>query len=566
MKIFRRGVGLAGSTLGGLLVVAVATMPLPVRSQPPANSPESDPPRGSASVIDDVVVDFINEQIEKQWAENKITPSKPANDYEWLRRVHLDIAGRIPSIAEITAFQKRPAERRRREEIRYLLQNEDYARNWANIWTVWLVTRTTQPGTDRQRLRLYLEECFSINKRYDQMVTELLTASGRANENGPVNFLLSNFGVERVPNDKRMEEGQYEMHPATARVTRLFLGIQTQCTQCHDHPFIDSRKQASYWGVNAFFRQIERTPDLIEVRQRDSVGQYYTLRDNPEVNRDGGVFYEKRNGLLLRTSPTWLDGTRLVLTSEMNRRQELARFLIRDEMFAKAIVNRMWAHFMGRGFTNPVDDFGEHNPVSHPELLDGLARYFVAADYDLQRLITWITRSKPYHLTSIANDSNKKPDAEPYFARMLLKAMSPEQLVDSIFVTTNAERTRATKEERQKMYEEWLSDFTVNFGDDEGNERTFNGTVVQALLLMNGSKLNGAIRKQSGSTVAEVANLKPGQAIQRLYLAALTRPPTAAEAALANRLVSYNTTGDPANAYQDILWALLNSNEFILNH
>ncbi|MCS6976595.1 MAG: DUF1549 and DUF1553 domain-containing protein [Gemmatales bacterium] len=566
MRNFRRGLGLAGWVVAGVLVAVSALSPVPVRSEPPADTPNPDTPRGSASVIDDVVVNFINEQIEKQWAENKITPSKTASDYEWLRRVHLDIAGRIPTIAEITAFQKRPAEKRRREEIRYLLQSEDYARNWANIWTVWLVTRTTQPGTDRQRLRLWLEECFSVNKRYDQMVTELLTASGKANENGPVNFLLSNFGVERVPNDKRMEEGQYEMHPATARVTRLFLGIQTQCTQCHDHPFIDSRKQSSYWGVNAFFRQIERTPELIEVRQQDSVGQYYTLRDNPDVNRDGGVFYEKRNGLLLRTSPTWLDGTRLVLTSDMNRRQELARFLIRDEMFAKAIVNRMWAHFMGRGFTNPVDDFGEHNPVSHPELLDGLARYFIAADYDIQRLITWITRSKPYHLSSIANESNKKPDAEPYFARMLLKAMSPEQLVDSIFVATNAERTRATKEERQKMYEEWLSDFTVNFGDDEGNERTFNGTVVQALLLMNGSKLNGAIRKQSGSTIAEVSNLKPGAAIQRLYLAALTRPPTPAEAALANRLVNYNTTRDPANAYQDILWALLNSNEFILNH
>lgn len=566
MTRFRHGLGWLGTILAGALLLSASLLPIPGRTQPPTDSSQPEIPRGSASVNDDAVVAFINEQIEKQWAENKITPSKPANDYEWLRRVHLDIAGRIPNIAEINAYLKRPAERRRREEIRYLLQSEDYARNWANIWTVWLITRTNPPGTDRQRLRLYLEECFSINKRYDQMVTELLTASGKANENGPVNFLLSNFGVERVPNDKRMEEGQYEMHPATARVTRLFLGIQTQCTQCHDHPFIDSRKQASYWGVNAFFRQIERTPDLIEVRQQDSVGQYYTLRDNPEVNRDGGVFYEKRNGLLLRTAPTWLDGTRLVLTSDMNRRQELARFLIRDEMFAKAIVNRLWAHFMGRGFTNPVDDFGEHNPVSHPELLDGLARYFVASDYDLQRLITWITRSKPYHLSSIANESNKKSDAEPYFARMLLKSMSPEQLVDSIFVATNAERTRATKEERQKMYEEWLSDFTVNFGDDEGNERTFNGTVVQALLLMNGSKLNSAIRKQPGSTIAEVANLKPGAAIQRLYLAALTRPPTSAESALANRLISYNTTRDPANAYQDILWALLNSNEFILNH
>jgi hypothetical protein len=549
-----------------VLVLGALLTPIPGSGDPPDNPPPPDAPRGSQSVQDDAVVAFINEQIEKLWAENNITPSKPAGDYEWLRRVYLDIAGRIPSVAEINAFLKRPANSRRREEIRQLLQSEDYARNWANIWTVWLITRTNPPGTDRQRLRLYLEECFATNKRYDTMVAELITATGRANENGPVNFLLSNFGVERVPADRRAEEGQYEMHPATARITRLFLGIQTQCTQCHDHPFIDSRKQSSYWGINAFLRQVERTPELIETRQQDSPNQYYTLRDNPNVNTDGGVFYERRNGLLLRTSPTWLDGTRLVLTTETNRRQELARLLIRDEMFAKAIVNRMWAHFMGRGFTNPVDDFGEHNPVSHPELLDGLARFFVASDYDLHRLITWITRSRPYHLSSVANATNKKPDAEPYFARMLLKSMSPEQLVDSIFVATNAEQTKSTREARQKMYDEWLSDFTVNFGDDEGNERTFNGTVVQALMLMNGSKLNSAIRRQNGGTVAEVANLKPGQAIQRLYLAALTRLPTAQETALANRLLMANTQRDPALVYEDILWALLNSNEFILNH
>jgi len=553
---------MALASLGIVLGLGVVLAPNAATGQ----SPTSGTPSGSASVNDDAVVAFINEQIEKQWAENKITPSKFANDYEWLRRVHLDVLGRIPSVPEINNFLKRPAETRRREEIRSLLKDEDYAKHWANLWTVWLVTRTNPPGTNRQKLRLYLEECFAVNKRYNEMVTELLTATGKADENGPANFLLSHFG-ERVPPEKRAEEGQFEMVPATARTTKIFLGIQTQCTQCHDHPFIDSRKQSSYWGVNAFFRQVERTPELIQMRNnQDTVAQHYTLRDNLEANKDGGVYFEKRNGLLLRTSPTWLDGTRLVVSPEVNRRQELAKLLIKDEMFAKAIVNRMWAHFMGRGFTNPVDDFGEHNPVSHPELLDGLAKHFVASDYDLQRLITWITRSKPYQLSSVANDSNKKSDAEPYFSRMLLKAMTPEQLVDSIFVATNAERTKSTKEERQKMYEDWLRDFTVNFGDDEGNEATFNGTVVQALLLMNGNKLNEAIRKQKGGTVGDVSNLRPGQAINRIYLSALTRPPTGAESALAGKLTAYNSTRDPANPYQDILWALLNSNEFILIH
>lgn len=559
----QRGLGIAvlslvvSLTLGALLPFNPATGQAP---QPPATGGSD-----GSGVNDDAVVAFINEQIEKQWAENKITPSRNASDYEWLRRVHLDIVGRIPSVAEINAHLKLPYETRRRTEIKNLLKDEDYAKNWANLWTVWLITRTPTPGIDRKKLRLHLEMEFSTNTHYDAMVTKLLTASGKADENGPVNFLLSHFG-ERIPQEKRDQEGQWEMAPATARTTKIFLGVQTQCTQCHDHPFIDSRKQSSYWGINAFFRQVERSPEVIMMRRQDTAGQHYTLRDNMNANPDGGVYFEKRNGLLLRTSPTWLDGTKLEVSTSLNRRQELARLLTKDEMFAKAIVNRMWTHFMGRGFTAAPDDFGEHNPVSHPELLDGLAKYFVQTDYDLQRLILWITRSKPYHLSSVANDTNKKHDAEPYFSRMLLKSMSPEQLVDSIFAATNAERTKATAAELETMYKSWLSDFSVNFGDDEGNEATFNGTVVQALLLMNGTKLNEAIKKQKGGTVMDAASMKPSMAINRLYLSALSRPPNAAELNLALKLTGYNSTRDPATPYQDILWALINSNEFILNH
>src|SRR5262249_1235451 len=198
---------------------------------------------------------------------------------------------------------------------------------------------------------------FSLNKPYDKMVEEILTASGKANETktGAVNFVLSHVG-EVVPADKRDRDGQFEMVPVTSRTAKLFLGMHLQCTQCHIHPFIDGRKQPDYWGITAFFRQVERQPANIMLRRQDSKDQFYTLRDNSSANMDGGIFFEQRAGTLVRVAPTYLDGTRLTVTTSLNRRHELAKLVIHDPRFSRAFVNRMWHHFFGRGFTKTVDE------------------------------------------------------------------------------------------------------------------------------------------------------------------------------------------------------------------
>lgn len=549
---------------------------------------KDDEPKTPTELNDWKTIGFINEQIDKGWKDNKIQPSVFASDYEWIRRVFIDMIGRVPTAlpspnvtakedpiaakGELPYFLDVTANKRRSAVIRYLLNHPDYAKHWANIWTVWLITRTTQPGIDRQNLHSWLERQFGENRRYDEIVTDLLTATGKADDKvdkkaPATNFLLSHFG-EVVPPDRRGRDGQFEMIPATSRVTRLFLGIQTQCTQCHDHPFIDDRKQGQFWGVNVFLRQAEREPATIMVQNNRMMAlRHYELRDNLSANPENGIFYERRNGLLLRTSAMWLDSQKPTLSRNMSRRQELSRLLINDEFFAKEIVNRMWAHFFGRGFTNPIDDFGEHNQPSHPELLNRLAQDFITSGYDLQRLITWITSSKPYHLTSVANNTNWKSDAEPYFARMQLKAMSPEVLVDSIFTATSATLLKISPESRRKMEQEWLRDFTVNFGDDEGNEATFNGTVVQALLLMNGNKLNEAVNN-SMPVKRAIGSNKP---LEVLYLTALSRIPTSKEKEAFNHATQTPPYAniymkDPEKLCCDVLWALFNSNEFILNH
>lgn len=547
------------------------------KSDKPVPPPEPQPPSlGDTSQLNDAkVIEYINQQIETAWRENNIKPSSIASESELLRRMYLDIIGRIPTIEEIQAHNKGAAApaQRRAKTLQKLLLDQDYALHWANVWTVWLLTRTSPAGIDRDNLHTWLADGFANNKRYDEMVMDLLTATGKADDResknaAAVNFILSHVG-EAVPRDPQGRDfGQFEMVPITSRVTKLFLGMQTQCVQCHDHPSLDDRKQGMYWGINVFFRQVERVPPVIQVRQRDQPLRFYELKENPRRNPDGAVFYERRNGVILKSGGVYLDGTRVDLKKTKSRREELAKLLIEDEYFSKAIVNRMWAYFMGRGFTNPVDDFSENNPISHPELLDRLAKDFVTSGYDYRRLITWIVGSKPYQLSSVSNPSNAKPDTEAYFARMQLKAMSPEQLVDSIMLATRVEATRSSNEARRRLQEDWLRDFTLNFGDDEGNEATFNGTVVQALLLMNGNRLNEALSNRPGSMIQRLMTLPVEKRIDHIYLATLSRLPTSAERSfIAKRwIIPGNDQAAMAAPLQDLMWALINSNEFILNH
>ncbi len=524
------------------------------------------------------VVQIINTKIREGWAANKITPSARASDYEFIRRASLDIIGRIARPDEIARFLKDPATTRRSQLIDRLLASDEYVRNWANVWTVWLLSRTGNSGgneRDREIFHLqmhrWLEEHLQKNTAYNQMVRELLTATGRTNENGAVNFILSHLG-EPIPREAQEKEGKFEMVPITSRTTRLFLGLQTQCTQCHDHPFNPEWKQEHFWGINAFFRQVERGGMAnLKKPKKAMVTPVLELRDNPDLNREAVVFYEKRASPVMAIQPRFLDGKKLPPAANgtpPNRREALAQYVTESPYFGKAYVNRLWGHFLGRGFSHPVDDFGEHNPVSHPELLEELGKKFVHYGHDTKRLIRWICNSEPYQLSCQANKTNDQADHEKFFSRMLLKSMMPEQLYESLLIATRAEVSE-NRETRRQMRQDWMSKLVVNFGDDEGNEATFNGTVVQALLMMNGDDLNKAITSKNG-TVAQAVARRGGssQVITELYLAALNRPPTANEAGRIGRILATapSKNRDPMGPWQDLFWALLNSNEFILNH
>ncbi len=563
---------LAGA-LGAFFVVTLlagAEAPAPGQEEPKKAS------AGGGSDLTEVV-QLINTKVREGWTANKITPSARATDYEFIRRASLDIIGRIAKPEEVARFLKDAPATRRAQLIDRLLAGDEYAENWANVWNVWLLTRSGSLDNIQRiyhlQMHRWLEEHFQKNTSYRQMVTELLTATGKTNENGAVNYILAHLG-DPIPPEAQDKEGRFEMVPITSRTTRLFLGLQTQCTQCHDHPFNPEWKQAHFWGVNAFFRQVERGgANNLKNAKKMMVTPVLELRDNPALNRDGIVFYEKRASPVMAVQATFIDGKKHAPPqngASPSRREELARFMTDSPYFAKSYVNRMWGHFLGRGFSHPVDDFGDHNPVAYPELLEELGNKFTHYGHDSKRLIRWICNSEPYQLSCQANKTNDQAEHEKHFSRMLLKAMTPEQLYESLLIATRAEQKDDGPAVRRQLRQDWMSKLVVNFGDDEGNEATFNGTVVQALLLMNGDDLNKAITNPKGTVLQSVARRGAStQAIMNeLYLAALNRPPTQNELNRVTRILTSAPVKnrDPLLQWQDLFWALLNSNEFILNH
>jgi hypothetical protein len=522
-------------------------------------------------------VRFTNEQISRVWKENNLPPAPPATDGEWCRRVYLDVLGRIPSVDEAKEFLASKDPDKKSKLVTKLLYDEtyteEYARNWTTVWTNILIGRNggneERSLISRAGMQKYLRDSFARNKPYDVMVKELVTAKGSTspgseNFNGAVNFLIMKVNEEKAT-------------LATAEISKVFLGLQVQCTQCHDHPFNDW-KQQKFWEFNAFLRQTRAlrqfVPGTRDVASAELVDEDFEGEGGDASEAE--IYYELRNGLSKVAYPVFVDGSAIGksgLVSEVNRREELGKFVVSSEYLEKAIVNRMWAHFLGYGFTKPIDDFGPQNAPTHPELLDYLGQELRKNSFNLKELMKWIALSEAYGLSSRISSSNASDDPllgeSPKFSHFYLRQMRAEELYESLLVATAAHKTRGSYEEQEKSKGEWLRQFVIAFGNDEGTEATtFNGTIPQALMMFNGDLIKKATNSEKGSFLSEIAtskSMKPADKINFLFLSGLTRLPTKSELDIANKLLIARQ-GDTAAALQDIWWAVLNSNEFILNH
>ena len=518
----------------------------------------------------------IDKMIAEVWDAYQIIPSKPATDSEWCRRVYLDVIGRIPTAVEARNFAADTSNTKKQNLIETLLYDDDYteefARNWTTVWTNLLIGRTggndNRSMINREGMQKFLRDSFARNKPYDQFAHQLISATGTTapgdeNFNGATNFLIDKVNQE-------------EASLATSATTKIFLGLQVQCTQCHNHPFNDW-KQQKYWEMNAFFRQTR----AIGQGMQSGMGNLATLTDRDFAGENGNnfdeaeVYYEMRNGLVAVAYPVFVDGTEISKSGyvkQTNRRQELANLVVKSPYFSKSIVNRLWAHFLGYGFTSPADDLGPHNVPTHPALLDYLGQEFQSNEHNLRQLISWIVLSKPYGLSSRQNKSNSADDPllgePPKFSHFYLRQMQAEQLYESLLAATEGAQRTGSYQQQESIKNEWLQQFNTAFGTDEGGEATsFNGTIPQVLMMFNGDMIKSATSTAAGGLIDTIVGspMSDTQKVETLFWKGLGRKPKNAELRLAKTLINSNG-GNFAEGLRDMWWVILNTNEFIFIH
>jgi hypothetical protein len=485
----------------------------------------------------------IDQAIDKRLAAEKVSASPRADDAEFLRRAALDITGVIPSTERVTAFLDSKDAAKREKLIDELLASPQYGRHMADVWQHLMLPR----DSDNRRLQpapfvAWLDESFNADKPWDKIVRDILTATGTQDESPAVTYFLANPTVDKM----------------TDSSARLFLGVQLQCAQCHNHPFT-KWKQDEYWGMAAFFMKVR--PDRVNKAAKNGDSPGIT-----EVSNQGGK--PPRLPESARTVPAkFFQGEQPKLARNAPYRPVLADWVVspKNKFFARAMVNRTWGQLFGRGFVNPVDDLRDDNVPSHTELLQELADAFAASGFDLKFLVKSICLSETYNRTSRPAAGNEKD--ETLFSHVAVKPLTPEQLYDSLEVVLGSARGGREKGGKPQGGKPRLGggpreQFIAFFAADESAPATeYTAGIPQALRLMNAPQMNNA----AAVAAAHARGATSAEAIGHLYVATLSRRPTAAEA---ERLTAYveKHKGDVRQAYGDILWAVLNSSEFALNH
>ena len=504
----------------------------------PKNSPKALSPQELADQIDRAIADH--------WKTNKVTPANPASDAEFLRRVYLDLAGRIPKVSETRTFLQDDSEKKRERLIEALLESAQYVNHFSNTMGDLMVPQENNPrfAFFGRAFKQWVRQKVEANTPYDEMVQELLIPE-RPKLGQPINRYNATSAFFQV-NENKAEN-------VAAAVSRLFLGVRLECAQCHDHPF-SSWKRDQFWEFAAFFADTT-TQRIIPNRPQ-----------TPVQSRDGKITIP---GTQKTVMAKFLDGTEPDGKEEV--RQKLVRWMTSPEnpYFGRTAANRIWAHFFGIGLIDPVDDEPtEDNPPSHPKLLKTLTEQFIAHDYDTKYLIRAIVLSKTYQLSSI--QSHKSQSEPRLFARMSIRGLTPKQLFDSLCAATGfRETTRIVNgfayPNPNSVEQKFLGQFSST--DTPTEKQT---SILQALSLMNGTLVNNATSVENSQTLAAVINspfFSTEEKLETLYLATLTRYPTEREM---SRLSEYVKTGgarkDSNAALADVFWALLNSSEFTLNH
>lgn len=497
--------------------------------------------------VEQAMAEQVDARLADVWTREQVSPAVPATDAEFLRRAWLDLCGVIPPLNDedglcgVRDFLASGDDDKRERLIEKLLAKPSHATHFATVWKNVMLpadANVQRFGGDAGFLS-WLRGQFADNRAYDEVVTDILLAQGTG-QTGPALFYTA---LELKPEE------------LAAGTSRIFLGTQIQCAQCHNHPF-DHWTRTDFWGYAAFFARLQRPA------QRQGVA----FQVNDAAN--GEVKIPETDEIV---SPTFLGGIASTDVNGRTRRQRLAEWMTSAEnpFFAKATVNRVWALMFGRGIVDPVDDIGKHNPPSHPELLDELSAYFVATNFDVNRLIRTLARTRAYQLSS--RSSSDSPQRPELISRMAIKSLSAEQIYDCLL-----EATRRREQVHPqgvffggRSFDANRQAFLAKFRAPTQETTSYEAGIPQALTLMNGSLVREAtdLGRSDILIALDAPFFTDEKRIETLFLSTLSRHSTKLER---EKFVDYVANPPPdtnrREALGDILWALLNSGEFILNH
>lgn len=486
---------------------------------------------------------YIDQMVERKLQQLRIVPSGQCTDEEFLRRATIDIIGLLPTEDQYHRFMNDTAPDKRDRLVDELLSRKEFSEIWAMKFAQLLMIKSTNQVSYKSAFLYanWLTGKFANNVPVDQMVRELLTSTGGTFSQPATNF----YEIER------------DTLKTAENVAQVFMGIRTQCAQCHNHPF-DRWTMDDYYGFASFFSQVGRK-------------QAEDYREKIVYNRFSGEV----NHLVTKKPlpPTFLGGDSPE-TRGKDRREVLASWLTSPEnpFFAKSIANRVWAHFMGSGIVDPVDDIRVSNPPTNPELFEKLGEKLVEYDFDFRRLVRDICTSQAYSRSTITNQTNAHDHRN--YAHAQFRRMPAESLLDCISaVTQSPDKFKGLPLGARAVQ---IADgtttnyFLTAFGRSARTtvcdcEATTDPSLSQALHLLNGNSVHNKI--QSGKVVrqwVETEKLAPTEVLDRIYIRCLSRKPTAEERE--QLLATVENVEKPLPILEDIFWAVLNSREFVFNH
>jgi hypothetical protein len=486
---------------------------------------------------------YIDGLVDAKLERLKIQPSPVTDDVTVFRRLSLDLTGRLPSPESVRAFldDPTPPRMKRAKAIDRLIASPEYVDHWTVKWGDLLQTSRKYLGEKgAYEFRQWIHDAIASNRPYDRLVRELLTARGSSYDNPAANY----FRVTREPK------------PAMEKTTQVFLGVRMVCAQCHDHPF-ERWTQNQYYQMSAFF-------SAVGVRAGYEVGE--------EIVFDQRADYEMKHpkdGRLLK--PQFMLASAAPVPAGPQRRDAMADWLTAKDnpYFAKAIANRMWSYFVGKGIIDPVDDIRASNPPSNPALLEALTKDFVAHEFDLRYLMRTIVNSRTYQASIVTNEWNAND--RDNFSHAVPRRLSAEELMDGVSSAAGV-RARFPEVPEDTMASQLVDPhigregFLDVFGRPPREsscecERRSDFSLPQALNLVNGRTISDAVADPNGRVAKLVLSGKSDEVVvNELYLAALSRPPTREEQL---RGMTYLSNGAKGSRAQDLLWALLNSKAFL---